>query len=322
MSFHILTINSVNSWIHVDRGFLLCKSEGQEERRLPLADVRALILSVPQVSFSNQCLARLLEQDSIVLHCSEDYKPIGWTVPMDRVIRKTAFENQIKQNHIFEKALWEKIIRQKIHNQFTVLEIIGCDHQITPEKLVSIDEATMARKYWNHFFGGLGKSQNRERKGANSIENKALNYGYAVLTTLVHRAILIHGLLPSLGIHHENRYRNTPLVWDLVEPLRPFVDLFLFKWYEKNNFFIDEDADPNANLEEDEIFNFKEWIVFMTQNLRFCRLKRADSKHTAKLMDAVDDYILSVSKAFEGLNPIECKLPDLQLAYFYYEKGE
>ncbi|MFN5539734.1 MAG: type II CRISPR-associated endonuclease Cas1 [Candidatus Melainabacteria bacterium] len=322
MSFHILTISSINSWIHVDRGFLVCKTEGQEEKRIPLADVRALVLTVPQVSFSNHCLARLLEQDSIVLHCSEDYKPIGWTVPMDRVIRKAAFENQIKQDQQLEKALWERVIKQKIQNQFTVLEIIGCEHKITAEKLDLIDEATMARKYWNNFFGSLGKVQNRERKGANSIENKALNYGYAVLTTLVHRAILIHGLLPSLGIHHENRYRNTPLVWDLVEPLRPFVDLFLFKWYEKNNFFIDEDASLEDQMEDDEIFDFKEWIVFMTQNLRFCRLKDTNSKHTAKLMDAVDDYIMSISKAFEEFETLKCKLPDLKQAYFHAEKVE
>lgn len=39
----------------------------------------------------------------------------------------------------------------------------------------------------------------------------------------------MHGLLPELGIHHLGKYNSTPLVYDLMEPYRPFVDLYIEK---------------------------------------------------------------------------------------------
>jgi hypothetical protein len=39
-------------------------------------------------------------------------------------------------------------------------------------------------------------------------------------------------------------------------------------------------------------------------------------------MDAVDDYIMSISKAFEEFETLKCKLPDLKQAYFHAEKVE
>jgi len=52
-----------------------------------------------------------------------------------------------------------------------------------------------------------------------------LNYGYAVLRAATARAIVAAGLLPTLGIHHSNKYNAFCLADDLMEPYRPYVDL-------------------------------------------------------------------------------------------------
>lgn len=79
MTYHVITVFQPGSRLSVERGFLVCKYTNGDENRIALADVRALIIAVPSVAFTNTCIARLLDQDSPILHCDEHYKPIGWS---------------------------------------------------------------------------------------------------------------------------------------------------------------------------------------------------------------------------------------------------
>ena len=54
--------------------------------------------------------------------------------------------------------------------------------------------------------------------------NNLLNYGYAILRAVVARALVSSGMLPTLGIHHHNRYNAYCLADDIMEPYRPYVD--------------------------------------------------------------------------------------------------
>lgn len=51
-----------------------------------------------------------------------------------------------------------------------------------------------------------------------------LNYGYAILRAIIARSLVASGLLPTLGIHHHNKYNAYCLADDIMEPYRPFVD--------------------------------------------------------------------------------------------------
>ncbi len=289
MTYHIITVFNTGARLSCDRGFLVCQYPDRESNRIALADVRGIIIANPAVSFSNESLARLLAQDSIILHCDRHFKPIGWTVPLERVIRREVFGNQILQDLGHSRLLWQSVCRQKMLNQAAVLDDFGIEHslyRLIDKPLVS--EANVSRQYWGHYFKSIGHKQKRERKGAESFENKALNYGYAVINTLVHRAILIHGLLPSLGIHHEYRYRSYPLVYDLMEPFRAFIDLFLAKWCASRKVVPNTDDD------------FRDWVQYLMQALRHCRVKHPEDKHSHKLMDAVDIQVRSVATCFEN----------------------
>ncbi|MEB3286027.1 MAG: type II CRISPR-associated endonuclease Cas1 [Vampirovibrionales bacterium] len=316
MTFHIVTVLSLGSRLSVDRGFLVCKNQGGDEKRLALADVRALVIGVPSVAFTNSCLSRLLAQDSPVLHCDEQYKPIGWTISLDRVIRREVFSNQIAQDKAFTNTLWQGIVRQKMLNQSAVLDYLEITHDLN--RLINkplANEANVSKQYWGQYFEALGQKQKRERKNAETFENKALNYGYAVISTLVHRAILIYGLLPSLGIHHEYRYRSYPLVYDLMEPFRPFVDLFLAKWMTQVC------AQP---LDADDVRAFTEWVHYLMEALRQCRIKLPEKKYSYKLMDAIDQHVRSVASCFENKeqDPQPSKklwLPELAHCYWYLD---
>ena len=58
--------------------------------------------------------------------------------------------------------------------------------------------------------------------------NNLLNYGYAILRAVVARGLVASGLLPTLGIHHHNRYNAYCLADDIMEPYRPYVDRLVY----------------------------------------------------------------------------------------------
>ena len=296
MTYHILTITHRGAWLSTSRGFLVCSIKGQADRRLPLADIRAVVIAVPQVSFSNQCLSRLLAQEVVVLHCAEDFEPVGWTVGLTRMIHEQAFFNQISSEPVLRALLWDQIIRQKISNQLTLLDRVAPGHGVSDDG-DEPDEARIARLYWKHYFPALSAPQKREKRGAESFENKALNYGYAVLSTLVHRALLIHGLQPVLGIHHKERYGSTPLVYDCVEPLRPIVDAALYDYLQDNE----------AGAESP----FREWIAYLMEYLKDHRLPGPNPKHSYKVVDFVEQYINSLRQCFASETHQGLLLPKL-----------
>jgi CRISPR-associated protein Cas1 len=60
--------------------------------------------------------------------------------------------------------------------------------------------------------------------------NAALNLAYSVLAGRVERAIVARGLDPAVGSLHTERDGRNSLTWDLIEALRPRLDVKLLSW--------------------------------------------------------------------------------------------
>lgn len=70
----------------------------------------------------------------------------------------------------------------------------------------------------------------REAYNARHPINAMLNYGYAILISMVHAELVSRGFDPSIGIAHRREGNRIPLVYDLIEPLRPIVDRKVLKF--------------------------------------------------------------------------------------------
>jgi CRISPR-associated protein Cas1 len=71
------------------------------------------------------------------------------------------------------------------------------------------------------------------QRGANNARhplNAMLNYGYAILISQVQTAIVAAGFDPSIGVAHRRVGNPIPLVYDLMEPLRPVVDRVILEF--------------------------------------------------------------------------------------------
>ena len=78
--------------------------------------------------------------------------------------------------------------------------------------------------------------------------NHLLNYGYAILRAVVARGLVGSGLLPTLGIHHHNRYNAYCLADDIMEPYRPFVDSLVFQICKEQGADVPLDRNVKATL--------------------------------------------------------------------------
>ena len=85
-------------------------------------------------------------------------------------------------------------------------------------------EAHAARLYFTALFG---RDFSRDD---NVPVNAALNYGYAVLLSMVNREVVSRGYLTQCGICHRNEYNQFNFSCDLMEPFRPVVDRLAFDY--------------------------------------------------------------------------------------------
>ncbi len=68
------------------------------------------------------------------------------------------------------------------------------------------------------------------RRYASHPLNAMLNYAYAVLESQVCIATVSQGLDPAIGYLHASSPGRVALVYDLMEPLRPHVDLLMLEF--------------------------------------------------------------------------------------------
>ena len=196
---------------------------------VPIEDIGIIILDNPQITVTQTVMSSLLENNSAIITCATNHLPAGMMLPLSgNTIQSERYAAQIKASLPLKKLLWKQTIAQKIKNQAVVLEREGkpaANMRKWVEQVNSGDtknlEARAAVYYWKNIFQQYPDFL-RSREGL--FPNNLLNYGYAILRAIAARSLVGSGLLPTLGIHHHNRYNAFCLADDIMEPYRPFVD--------------------------------------------------------------------------------------------------
>lgn len=68
------------------------------------------------------------------------------------------------------------------------------------------------------------------------------------MRAVIARALVASGLLPTLGIHHHNRYNAYCLADDIMEPYRPYVDNLVIKIMQHSNDYSELTKDIKMQL--------------------------------------------------------------------------
>jgi len=211
--------------------------DGYESTTVPIEDLGILILDHPAISHTQGLLSACFENNVAIIICDKKHMPSAIFMPLDgNSLHSKTVAQQIKITEPTRKRLWQAIVQAKIRGQAKVLHLTtGDNHSLSAyaSRVKSGDpenvESQASRIYWQKLFG---KDFRRNPRGGGV--NTLLNYGYAIMRAAVSRAIVSTGLHPSLGLHHHNQYNSFSLADDLVEPLRPAVDIKVYIMYKKS----------------------------------------------------------------------------------------
>lgn len=257
-------------------------------RTFPIEDLGVVILDNKRITITQGALERLLENNCAVNTCDSTSMPAGLMLPLAaHTLQSERFQAQISASLPLRKQLWQQTVQAKIQNQAAVLSRctgveVGCMNAWVGE--VRSGDATnlegrAAAYYWRNFFPEY-PGFTRHREG--DVPNNLLNYGYAILRAVVARSLVGNGLLPTLGIHHHNRYNAYCLADDVMEPYRPVVDEL-----------VKQIAGGSSNLFDLTTDLKRQLLAIPTIDVPISGRKRP-------LMAAVAETTASLSKCFAG----------------------
>ena len=207
----------------------------------PIEDIGVVVLDNQRITITTGAMEALLANNCAIITCDQRSMPVGLMLPLSgNTTQSERFRDQIDASLPLKKQLWQQTIQAKISNQAAVLATcrkaeVGC-LKAWAKDVRSGDpdnfEGRAAAYYWRYLFGLHIDGFTRDREGV--PPNNALNYGYAILRAIVARALVSSGMLPTLGIHHHNRYNAYCLADDIMEPYRPYVDEYVFHLIQKH----------------------------------------------------------------------------------------
>lgn len=208
----------------------------QVEVSKPIEDIGVVVIDHKQITLTSGLIEALLENNCALITCDSHSMPTGLMLPLyGNTTQNERFRCQIDASLPLKKQLWQQTIQCKINNQASVLHEL-CDEEVRCMRAWARDvhsgdaenmEARAAAYYWKYLFGQHLEGFTRDRDGV--PPNNLLNYGYSILRAVIARALVASGMLPTLGIHHHNRYNAYCLADDIMEPYRPYVDELVYK---------------------------------------------------------------------------------------------
>jgi CRISPR-associated protein Cas1 len=236
----------ITKTIYIGNSCYLSKTNNQmvldfkekEKAQLPIEDIGCLILDHPQLTISSQLQLALLENKAIIITCDQNHLPKGLSLPIYAHTTHTeTLISQLEAGIPLRKNIWASLIKQKITNQGLVLEYIHDKKNLLERYAKEVKsgdsgnvEAKAAAYYWTRIFPDLPYFL-RDRAG--EVPNNLLNFGYAILLSLVARFLVSSGLHPARGVFHKNKYNPFCLASDVMEPYRPFIDFKVYELFER-----------------------------------------------------------------------------------------
>lgn len=246
MAWRIVAINNPAQLSTKDNRLVVRQDE---EVGLPLEDIDALVIDSYGVTMTTHLMTALSSSKITTIICDDKHLPATVCLPYQQHSRQA----RISQLHVtmsepLKKQLWRAVVRQKITNQACVLEACGAEgydqlHRYASSvKSGDVDnrEALAARLYFSILLDDITR-----RKPI--WHNAALDYGYALVRSHIARHIAARGLVSSYGIFHHNQLNSFNLADDLIEPYRPYVDMFVL-----TTLSVRRVGDADARLTQDD----------------------------------------------------------------------
>ena len=264
----------------------------KQVNKISLKDILAIIIENCRCKITGILQLRLSEKNIPLIICNEKHQPVLHSLGLYNHFQVTMRINeQVNWLDIKKDEIWEKIVIQKIKNQRNLLQFLEksentisklemYEKNISKEKKgAEHQEAIATRMYFQELFG-----KNFKRFNDDGI-NSALNYGYALLRSLISSKIVAKGFHPSLGIHHKSQFNNYNFADDIIEVFRPMVDYVVY-------FNQKEEAELSKELRQN-------LLLILTQKVYWKNKKYELSQVIDYFLDNIRNYFIDENVEIE-----------------------
>ena len=299
---HITNVNELsisnNQLIMIDE-----RNNDKKESKIALNDVLAIVIKNCRCRISAVLQVRFSEKNIPLIICNERHQTVLQSLGLYNHYQVTTRINeQIKWGDLKKGKFWSKIVIQKIKHQRELLKFLEKSENIISKlelygknifeenKNAEHQEAIAARMYFQELFGEKFKRFNDD--GVNS----ALNYGYAILRSIISMKIVAKGFHPSLGIHHCSQFNNYNFVDDIIEIFRPMIDYIVY-------FNQKEEIELSKELRQ-------KLLLVLSQKV-YWKNKKYD------LSQMIDYYLDNIRNYFLDEN-VEIEIPELRIELYEY----
>lgn len=218
----------INQPARLRREYFSLVVEQAQSARVPFEDIAVIVLNHPEITLTHPVLSACGEYGIGLYATGSNHQPNGIFLPFQQHSRATRMLRlQLALDKPTGKRAWASMVQAKIRNQAACLRVFSPSDAERLESLArrvrSGDADNLEGQASAHYFPKLfGQGFYRS---LNNWSNAALDYGYAVMRGACARALVAHGMLPTLGLFHSSEQNAFNLADDLIEPFRPVVDL-------------------------------------------------------------------------------------------------
>ncbi len=275
----------------------------KEVNKISLKDILAIIIENCRCKITGILQLRLSEKNIPLIICNEKHQPVLHSLGLyDHFQVTTRIKEQVNWLDIKKNELWSRIAAKKIKNQRNLLQFLNKSEERVLkleiyEKNILIrgreaehQEAIAARIYFQELFG-----KNFKRFDDDGI-NSALNYGYALLRSLISSKIVAKGFHPSLGIHHKSQFNNYNFSDDIIEIFRPMVDYIVY-FNQKENVRLSKELRQKL-------------LLILTQKIYWKNKKYELSQVIEYFLDNIRNYFIDENT--------EIEIPELRIEDYEY----
>ena len=214
----------------MDIGRIRIRRESKPDAHVAPHDIAVLILHHHTIGLTLHTLRALAEAGATVMVTDEQHMPCGMLLPT-QANRRAPSRLRRQIAHLdtpVPAVLWQSLVQARIRTQAANLRQLGLNGALRLERMIdevqsgdaTHREGQAARHYWQSLFEDF----KREKQGADDGINVRLNFGYAVLRSLVARELVAAGLSPELGLGHKSLENPFNLADDFMEPYRFVVE--------------------------------------------------------------------------------------------------
>ncbi|MDP3211938.1 type II CRISPR-associated endonuclease Cas1 [Methylotenera sp.] len=280
MSEHRILLIENPASLSVDLGRLRIRRDGFDDAFVLPRDIAVLCLHHHTIQISVQTLRVLAQASVSVMVTDEIHHPCAWLLPQvgnGDLVRRLR-QQMVLDGSALKGDLWKTLVQARLNTQAVNLRVLNRKGALRLERLANevqyADktkcEGQGAKHYWAYLFEDRFK---REKQGAEDPINTRLNFGYAVLRSMITRSLVMAGLNPALGLGHSNMENPFNLADDFIEAYRFVVERYVAK---------------SEILEEFDGIARKQILGFVEQEVK---LKEAGYRLPAAINESIASFV-------------------------------